>query len=343
MRIRLFGLLLVSLAISSVAMGCVRGAVDLPTLTREADLIVIGRAASVQELAAPSGHRWSVMITVNRAVKGKADGLLTVNLDDPENACYTHIPQVDEFGMCFLRRTDQGYSFLSIDSPFIVASDSGCLASGDDLSRVAAELSCVISSPGAATHDVLHALDGLRSIKTPSGTDSLRRATKELDYPLDVVAALYLLSRDDISGLPLVERALQYSPILEIQDYPIHSEFATANFLMSIHDRRAIPALTRLMSSPDAETRRGAANALRNTESANAVEPLVKALYDADSEVRWMAVMGLAGIAGPDSDGKSWYPARDEFQCNEDLYLQHWREWAGNQAVRPSARPRPKN
>src|SRR5262249_31239946 len=206
MRIKLFGLLLVSLAIPSGAMGCPRALVSLPTLTSEADLIVIGRADSVQELPATSGHRWSVIITVNRALKGKAEGLLTVRLDDPENACYAHIPEVDEFGMCFLRRTDQGYSFLSIDSPFIVAGDRGCLASGDDLTRVTAELSCVIGSPGATAREVLHALDGLRSIETPAGTDSLRRATKTLNYPLDVVAALFLLNRDDISGLSLVER-----------------------------------------------------------------------------------------------------------------------------------------
>jgi hypothetical protein len=190
---------------------------------------------------------------------------------------------------------------------------------------------------------VLDALEALKSIKTTAGTESLRRATNTLDHPLDVVAALYLLDRGDISGLPLVEHALQDSPRLEIQDVSVHGEFATANFLMSIRDREAIPALTRLMSSPDAETRRGAANALRNTKSVDAVEPLVKALYDPDLDVRWMAVMGLAGIAGPDSGGNSWYPARDEFQRNEDLYLEHWRDWARNQTFRPPARPRPKN
>src|SRR5262245_5880906 len=236
--------------------------------------------------------------------------------------------------MCFLRRADQAYRFISIDSPFMVASDRECVVTGDDLTRVTAELSCVIGSPGATAGEVLDALQALRSIKTTAGTESLRRATKVLGHPLDVVAALYLLDRDDISSLPIVERELQHSPRLEIQDSTIHSEFAIATFLMSIRDPEAIPALTRLMSSPDAETRRGAANALRNTKSVDAVEPLVKALYDPDLDVRWMAVMALAGIAGPDSDGNSWYPARDEFQRNEDLYLEHWRDWARNQTNR---------
>jgi len=343
MHIKLFGLLLFSFVVPSVAMGCLHGVVDLPKLTREADLIVIGRAASVQEVEVPKGRRWSVVITVNRAVKGKSDGILTVILDDPESACYTRVPEVGQLGMCFLRRADQEYRFISIDSPFIVASDRECVVTGDDVTRVTAELSCVIGSPGATAREVLDALEALSSIKTTAGTESLRRATKTLDHPLDVVAALCLLNRNDISGLPIVERELQNSPRLEIKDATIHSEFAIANSLMGIHDQGAIPALTRLMSSPDAETRRGAANALRNTESVDAVEPLVKALYDPDFDVRWMAVMGLAGIAGPDSDKKSWYPARDEFQRNEDLYLEHWRDWARNQAFRPPARPRPKN
>lgn len=87
------------------------------------------------------------------------------------------------------------------------------------------------------------------------------------------------------------------------------------------------------MNASDTGTRRGAAQALRNIGTQDAVKPLVQGLYDSDWEVRWLSTMGLAGIVGPDEDGNSWYPASDGFKEDEQLYLDHWRTWASNQGL----------
>ena len=90
--------------------------------------------------------------------------------------------------------------------------------------------------------------------------------------------------------------------------------------------------LARFLDSADVIVRRSAAQALRAIASKTAIEPLVKALEDDDWEVRWVAVMGLAGIVGPNKNGQSWYPAYDGFKNDELKYLQHWREWAQKRA-----------
>jgi len=171
----------------------------------------------------------------------------------------------------------------------------------------------------------------LRSVQTVEASSVLRRAARELPSPLNLLAANVLLSRSDISALPLIEQALQRSPTLVVQDEGYMSEINLGMTLGDIRDAAAIPALTRLIENPGVAVRRGAAQALRNIGTEAAIEPLSKALYDDDWEVRWLAVMGLAGIAGPDEDGaNSWYPAYDEFRQNEERYLNHWREWVRN-------------
>jgi HEAT repeat protein len=87
------------------------------------------------------------------------------------------------------------------------------------------------------------------------------------------------------------------------------------------------------MSSADEQTRRDAAGALRKIGTEAVIAPLSKALYDEDWEVRWMAVMGLAGVAGPDEDDESWYPSHSAFKENEQHYLDHWREWVKKKGI----------
>jgi HEAT repeat protein len=89
-----------------------------------------------------------------------------------------------------------------------------------------------------------------------------------------------------------------------------------------IKDPQAVPALMRLLGSPEAEKRRIATIALGQTHSRAAAASLTKALNDPDQEVRYNAVTGLAQVTG-ETDGM---PSLEFFKQNEQHYLAHWRE-----------------
>ncbi|MGH9823877.1 MAG: HEAT repeat domain-containing protein, partial [Blastocatellia bacterium] len=55
-----------------------------------------------------------------------------------------------------------------------------------------------------------------------------------------------------------------------------------------------------------------------------AIDPLTRALYDSDQDVRYYAVSGLSRITGE----YSWGPGPDYYKPREDHYLNHWKEWA---------------
>jgi len=161
-------------------------------------------------------------------------------------------------------------------------------------------------------------------VLAPSATEVLRRAVRELRPPLNLLAAIHLVQRNNISALPLVEEGVRTSPMLEVSDRG-HAifEYHWGGALGGIKDPAAIPALARMLTVDDSEIRQGAVAGLRNTGSKAALEPLSQALYDSDIWVRWNAVMASAEI----THQKEWYPVYDQFKENEQLYLDYWKAW----------------
>jgi HEAT repeat protein len=90
-----------------------------------------------------------------------------------------------------------------------------------------------------------------------------------------------------------------------------------------IRDKMAIPALEQLLAARDVRFRRAAASALRHMAVEATIGPLAKALEDADREVRYNGVLGLAVITKQSEFG----PAYDQFERDEGRYLSFWREW----------------
>ena len=78
---------------------------------------------------------------------------------------------------------------------------------------------------------------------------------------------------------------------------------------------------------PDFKVRRGAAQALRNTGSSQAVAGLAEALNDSEREVRYIAVIGLGEITRQDE----WSPSIDNFSEHEAYFLSYWRNWVKSQ------------
>jgi hypothetical protein len=214
--------------------------------------------------------------------------------------------------------------FASDYRPKMIAGHEECMTAGEPVDRIAGELACVIQSPTSAVFDRIGAIGALAELSAPSATEVLRRATRELPSPLNLLAAIDLVACNDISALSIVEEGARTSPVLIISDKGNRMEHHWGRALAGIKDPAAIPALARMLAVDDSEIRQGAVEGLRNTDSEAALMPLSQALYDSNIWVRWEAVMGLAAI----THQKEWYPFWDEFKDNEQLYLDHWKAWA---------------
>ncbi|MGO8733514.1 MAG: HEAT repeat domain-containing protein [Terriglobia bacterium] len=308
---------------------------DVSALIRDSNLIVVGEVTDVWEDGqedyhfngvSESGRLMRACLRIYRVLKGDAVGQLSFaflrsNLGD------SGLVSVDkgEFGMFFFRDSDDGLIFTSHFYPKIIAGQEECVTTGKPIDRVAGELACVIQSSTSAVFERLTSLRALATVLAPSATEVLQRAARELPSPLNLLAAIELAQRNDISAMPLVEEGARTSPKLKVSDKE-HTifEYHWGGALKGIKDPAAIPALARLLTVADSEIRQGAVEGLRNTGSEAAIEPLSQALYDSNIWVRWESVMGLAEI----THQKEWYPFWDDFKDNEQLYLDYWKAWA---------------
>jgi HEAT repeats len=182
----------------------------------------------------------------------------------------------------------------------------------------------ILESPKSTVAQRGNALWDIGRLRADGVIPLLQQAAKDQPYPLNILAAANLAWRNDISALPILEEEMMKSSTLKYDGGGAN----LGAFLRRIQDPAAVPSLTRLMRSQDAETRQSAAYALRHIGDEAAIEPLIAGLDDSDQNVRWTSVLGLAEIVGHRSGGQSWAPADDTFKQNEQPYLDHWKEWA---------------
>jgi hypothetical protein len=307
---------------------------DVPALTRDAHLIVVGEVDEVQEDTqeerqmdgiSRSGRLTRAHLRILRVLKGDAAGEVSFTFFRPNDGESGVTGAVKgEFGLFFFRNSDDGLVFASKYYPEIIAGREECVTVGEPIDRVVGELACVIQSPSSAVFDGISALGSLATVPAPSATEVLQRAARELPSPLNLLAAIDLAGRGDISALALVEEGARTSPILTISDKGNTMTYHWGRALSGIKDPAAIPALARMLTVEDSEIRQGAVEGLRNTGTEEAIGPLSQALYDPNVWARWEAVMAMAAI----THQKEWYPYWDQFKDNEQLYLDYWKAWA---------------
>ncbi|MEK6320394.1 MAG: HEAT repeat domain-containing protein [Acidobacteriota bacterium] len=306
-------------------------ALNLQDLVRDSDLIAVGRVAAVQEAERAnidadgqsiSARQMIATVEIYRVVKGRPDETsIRVGFLVPEIPLGYAGIAAPQFGMFFLRRSaKREYVVVNPYYPFVVASTNAPLGKGSDLDRVTAEVAQVLVVPGASPDERRRAIDVLARVNTNLATVALRSAAKDRNAPVRLKAAAVLLRRDDASILSSVEDVL-VNPPQGIDPGLLRSlAFAIQD---GIKNHESIPVLVRLLRARDVQTRRAAAAALRHTEADAAIAPLSEALEDADREVRYHAVLGLAIITGQ----TEWGPAIDQFERDEHRYMTYWREW----------------
>lgn len=227
-----------------------------------------------------------------------------------------------QYGIFFLKRLANS-ELKECDPfyPFLPAVPGGPVSSGSPLDQVAAKLGEVLIHRGSTESEISSALSALVTIPARSATEMLQHAMETSSGDFQLRIALKLVARNDISGLDVVERALLYPAAL-----PNNFLLSLAGSLAGLKDPRAIPMLERLLGTNDPHIIKGVAIALRQSKSADALEPLSRLLNGSDEQVRYYAVVGLGEITGQDE----WTPAFDEFRTHEAKYLSHWREWAAS-------------
>ena len=326
------GLVTLCILMCGVANGVPVPSLDVPSLVQRSDLVVVGTVRSAQD-AGPTIVDHGGKPLAARLVRCEMDVDGVVKGEPGGRKLSFQFPMTDQFmgyatviapsyRIIFLRKAAAGWSFANpyhASLPAMPGAHAG--GEGDALARVAIQLGAVVNSTAAASDQKQMALFALSTIRAPDATRMIQAGLRVQDPVLRLEAAGYLLQRNDLSGLNLAESALA-NPAGDIPKYVLHN--LAYSISEGVRDESAVPSLTRLLEAQQAETRRAAATALRQSGASAALKPLARALSDSDLEVRYNAVVGLADMTGqPD-----WRTSMEVFQSEEEKYLRHWRAWA---------------
>lgn len=304
---------------------------DLPALTRESAVIVVGKVIAVRDIGrvthlwqahSLSARKFVVELQPSRFLKGSdTTNIVTFHFVQPDVSTGYDTVSANQFGMFFLKRGSENE--LIVTNPYypsIVASLEAASSSGEDLNRVISEVISVLTSPRTSTENKVKAVMVLDRVRIPSVTEALRQAADSPEQELRICAVASLLKRNDISRLDTAEKILIETPVNT--DQYLLATLAVA--VEGIRNPQAIPSLARLLNAKHPQVRQSATSALRNTGDEAAIAPLIKSLYDGERKVRYQSVMGLAEITGQ----YSWGVAVDLYNNDEQRYLTYWRNWA---------------
>jgi hypothetical protein len=309
---------------------------DIAALVETSDLILVGRVTSIDNrgtvtIDMPAGPALAKSFWANleadQALKGNPESRnVYFEFFIPEApSAYRAILQ-GQYGIFFLRRTaDSKFGVCDPSYPVLPAVPTSQSSEGSVLDRVTTILRQVLESNDATDQEKLSALDALSILRTKFATVMLQQVLKNSSGDLQLRTASKLLVRDDISGLDLVEAALRNPTRL-----PDTLFLDLAGSLAGLRDPKSIPALNRLLQTNDQNVIKGAAIALRQSGSADALQPLSRLLTNSDERVRYYAVVGMGEITRQDE----WTPAFDEFRNHEAKYLSYWRNWAASNLPR---------
>ena len=305
-------------------------ALDLKQLTSSADVIAVGQVTSVSDVGPAtiklgdrtfSARQMVVGLQVVRLLKGTASSNLTFRFTVPDTLLGYGSVGPTQFGMFFLRQpSSQVFEVANPYYPFLVASPDAPATKGEALDQVIAELVFVAASPVADVNDRVRVISILEKIDTPVVKKTLIRVATEQTGAASVHAVAALLRQNETSVMGLAERNL-----IGPQQHTDPNIRRTLAFAIrdGVMNAEAVPALTRLLKADDVETRRSAAAALRHVGTEDVIEPLGLGLQDADHEVRYQAVLGLAAVTGQ----PEWAPSVDLFASNERRFVTYWKDW----------------
>jgi len=300
---------------------------DLPRLTNQAAVIVVGKVLDLSvapQQESQLGESYLATIHVNRTLKGTVDkpNISVKLIKTPDRISLAKSMTPSLYALFFLNQeSPKGFSLTDKDVQAVVASEGSSISSRSVLDRVVNEVAHVLVSPNNSTQDQLQAVAALSSVDSPAANEALHQAVASKDVNVKLEAEVGLLKHNDLSVLDQVERTLMKSRP-DISDNGVLR--LSSGIRDGVRDPKAVPILGRLLSSSNPRVRLAAAHALRETRSDAGIRPLSAALNDSDQMVRYDAVLGLSEITGDLTHA----PSVDLFKRDENKYLTYWRERA---------------
>jgi hypothetical protein len=311
-------------------------ALNVSKLTDRADLIVVGQVTEVndQSVAGTAGANGATptgglaaSLQVMRVIKGsleESDGQQSLlSFEMP----YQAIPRVGTgtVGVFFLKQTpSHTYTVADSDHPYVLAKEPPpANLTGDALNQVAAEVAGVLESKDASIYERKDAIFALRWVKTEAATTALRRAARDENAEIRLLAMGTLLGNGDITVLGKYADAL-LNASSEIP--PPYTAENLSGALRDIENPKAIPTLRRLLHAQNAGVRANAAAGLRHIGTDAVIAPLSEALDDSDQFVRFQAVRGLETATGETAGN----PSFELFKSEEQAYISYWKERVQN-------------
>ena len=307
-------------------------ALNLDYLVETSELIVLGELVTIEETSSTGtvevgGKHTEVRIDrgtlrIDEMLKGIHDEALVFDLVRPMRDTAWELPDPQTYGLFFFRvGEDKRITFTNPYYPKISV-PRGLYSRGDTtLDRVVSILGDMLVRPERRGD----ALQYLQFSESKAAISVLRAALDTVSDPhLSIRIANALILQGDSYCLSFIKHVFLPGPAIPVDSF---QELTLSNAMAYyLKDPDAIPELEDLLGAPSAYIRRGAAGALRGTQSPQALGALVKALDDVDSEVRYWGVVGLAEISGQ----KDWRPNETLFKSDESRFLSHWKEWARN-------------
>jgi hypothetical protein len=317
------------LAVPSLVFGQPVPALDVTELVRNSEVIAVGAVQSVSDQGMTfidvQGQRTKARsltaeMLVDQTLKGTTDRVTVhVRFVAPEVQVGYRTVSPSSYRLVFLKRQREWYEFVSPYYPALLAVPMPTIEGADPAVKVGAAIAAVIESPSTSPTEKRAAIFQLSRLNSSISIGALRRALDQSNEDVRLSAAAALLELNDVSGLPAAEKAL-------LGDQNALNDAIAHNLRHGLSEgltaEGAIPALARLLTSSDNRTRRAAASGLRRTRSPSALQVLATALDDADWEVRYYAVIGLAEISGENA----WRPDVDTFRRSEERYVSYWKE-----------------
>ena len=347
---RLLRLTLVTLLLGLFVHAEVVPVTSTRSLVDSADLIIVGTVERVQQTGTGSiefsGRDYERLdfqaeISVDATIKGQPVArhfilnYSTPSADSVGNVAHGGL-NANTYQIVFLKRTAQGYTFVSPYTPSLSATPKSCAPNwqvhlGDDayhqvLQRVLNVL-CTTSSP----EEKNWALSILNWDQDSSVAPFLKAALGLPEIQSDAVARTSILSDlvkwKDLSVLPLAEEEL-FTPSKHTPGY-LKSNLVLA--ASSLDPQVSVPLLARALKLPEPEARVAAARFLEYTNSPNALDVLLTDLDDADREVQFAVMQSLGNL----TNQHWWRPRTLDSDSHWVVCIEHWREFAAQRKTSP--------
>jgi hypothetical protein len=305
---------------------------DLDKLVSTSHLIVLGELLTIEQGAnrtvEANGTHAQVradqgVLRIDDAISGSAGSPVRFETLVPQNAAVWQTPAQQIYGLFFLRTDDNGKTSLTDTYNAYIPVPHGVYGRGTTpMDRAISILAEMLTLPNNRSANST-ALEFLEFSKSKATNNALRVGLETATNPeLRIRIANALVLQGDATSLKYLKEVFLTGPgnaVSDQQQQILGNVMAT-----SLEDPEAIPDLTALLDSYSVPIRRGAAQALRRTESPKAISGLIKALEDTDSQVRYWGVVGLAEVTGQEE----WRPDQETFKAREPDYMSHWKEWA---------------